>query len=270
LSDLKFTSRISTLLKKTGLLGLAEQLRFRWQQLKYRKRNRLFRQQYPDVPMPPDFFVYETYRLNLQEYYDDGKTVATEILTLLGQATDLIQHSPVILDWGCGPGRITRHLPVLLPGAKVMGCDYNKKYVAWCEQYLTGIRFFQNGIDPPLEVSDHSLDALIGISIFTHLSAKNHIAWMDELYRVLKKGGAAFITTQGEAYKPVLLPAELESFNKGELVIRENFKEGNRLFAAFEPPAYIHQLIKDKFEVLQFIPAKNSEPSQDCWVLRKL
>jgi SAM-dependent methyltransferase len=267
---LTFTSGISLLLRKLGILGAAEQLRFRWQQLKNRRRNRLFRMQHPGVPIPPDFFVYETYRLSLQEYYDDGKTVATEILSLLGQATDLTKPSPVILDWGCGPGRITRHLPALLPGAVVMGCDYNEKYITWCREHLAGIRFFRNGIDPPLDIAGHSVDALISISIFTHLSAKNHIAWMDELYRVLKKGGAAFITTQGEAYRPVLMPAELERFDKGELVIRENFKEGNRLFAAFEPPVYIHQLIKGRFEVMQFIPATGDTPSQDCWVLRKV
>jgi SAM-dependent methyltransferase len=268
--SLAFTSRISNTLRKIGLLGLAEQLRFRLQQWKYRRPNRQFRQQHAGVPMPPDFFIYETYRLNLQEYYDDGKTVATEILTLLGQATDLVQPSPALLDWGCGPGRITRHLQALLPGATVHGCDYNEKYIDWCTTHLAGIYFFQNGIDPPLQLPNDSIDALIGISIFTHLSANNHVAWINELLRVMKKGGAAFITTQGDAYRKVLLPAELALFDKGELVIRENFKEGNRLFAAFEPPVYMRQLVKDKFEVVQFIPATGNKPSQDCWVLRKL
>jgi SAM-dependent methyltransferase len=266
---LTFTSRISNTLRKLRLLGLAEQLRYRLQQLKYRGVNRRFRRQHPGIAMPPDFFIYETYRLNLQEYYTDGKTVATEILSLLGQATNVQQASPAILDWGCGPGRITRHLPSLLPGAQVYGCDYNEEYIQWCQKNLPGIRFFQNGIDPPLALPADSIDAAIGISIFTHLSAKNHVAWIDELYRIMKKGGAAFITTQGDAYRPVLLPGELELFDKGELVIRENFREGNRLFAAFEPPAFMKQLIKDKFEVVQFIPADNTKPSQDCWVLRK-
>jgi hypothetical protein len=58
----------------------------------------------------------------------------------------------------------------------------------------------------------------------------------------------------------------------GKLVTREEIREGNRLFSAFEPPLFFRQLIKEKFEVAAFISSDKdvTSPEQDIWVLRRL
>jgi cyclopropane fatty-acyl-phospholipid synthase-like methyltransferase len=265
------TTRITNLLRKLSLLRLAENLRFRWQQWKYSKANKAFRQSHPHEKFPPDYFVYETYRLSLSDYYEDGKATAKEILSTIGNHIDLHRSGFAILDWGCGPGRITRHLPGLLPAASIHGTDYNERYITWCKQHLPGIEFSKNNIHPPLPYADAFFDAIIGISIFTHLSAAGHRAWLEELYRISKPGAIIFLTMQGSAYRGKLLPAEQQQFDRGELVTRENTREGNRLFSAFQPRVFVEHLVAGKFTIIDFIPAPaTGEAGQDVWVLEKV
>ena len=265
-------SNISGLLRKMNLLSSSEKARFYLQKLKYKNKNDAFRKEHPEFVLPPEFFIYETYRLNYKWYYEDGKNSAEEIVTLLSKYYDLSKPTTRILDWGCGPGRIVRHLPSLLPTAEIYGTDYNESYIKWCSENLKGISFSANKIDPPMNFEASSLDVIIGLSIFTHLSEKNHFSWIDELYRVIKPGGVALITTQGEAYRSRLTPKEKKIFDAGGLVIRKYLKEGNRLYSSFQPPGIIKELIAGKFQINEFIQGdiQNAEPSQDNWVLRKI
>ena len=264
-------SNISGLLRKMNLLSSAERARFYLQKIKYKRDNNAFRNERPDFVLPPEFFIYETYRLNYKWYYEDGRSSAEEIVILLSKYYDLAEPGKRILDWGCGPGRIVRHLPSLLSTAEIYGIDYNENYIKWCSENLKKIHFSTNKIGPPMNYAASFFDAIIGLSIFTHLSEKNHFAWIDELYRIIKVGGVILITTQGEAYKSRLTSNEKEIFDSGRLVTRKYLKEGNRLYSSFQPQEFIQELIAGKFQIIEFIPGKmqNGEPSQDNWVLKK-
>jgi cyclopropane fatty-acyl-phospholipid synthase-like methyltransferase len=210
--------------------------------------------------------------LNYKWYYEDGRNSAEEIVTLLSKYYDLAEPCKRILDWGCGPGRIVRHLPALLPNAEIYGTDYNENYIKWCSENLNGINFSLNKIDPPINFAASFFDAIIGLSIFTHLSEKNHFAWTKELHRVIKFGGGIFITTQGEAYRSRLTEAEKELFDSNQLVTRKYLNEGNRLYSSFQPAEFMKELIIGKFQIVEFVPGKieNKEPSQDSWLLQKI
>jgi len=263
-------SQISLIVRRLRLLVLAEKIRYRLQKRKFDEANRVFRSQNPNVALPPDFFIYETYRLNLKEYYSDGLCTAEEIIYLMQKHCDTF-HAGRILDWGCGPARIVRHLPVLLPHADIFGTDYNEEYINWCQRELDKIKFSVNGIDPPTNYSDSFFDAIIGVSIFTHLSEASHISWINELYRIAKPAGIIFLTTQGVAYRTKLTAAERSQFDRGYLVTRRYIKEGSRLFSTFQPPEFIKRILADRFEVVEFFPGitNDNEPAQDQWVLKK-
>jgi len=265
-------SNISGLLRKINLLSSAEKARFYLQKLRYKKDNDVFRKEHPDFVLPPVFFIYETYRLNYKWYYEDGKNTAREIVTLLSKYDDYSQQVKKILDWGCGPGRIVRHFPRLLPNAEIYGSDYNERYINWCRGNLKEIIFSINRIDPPMNFGDSFFDAITGLSIFTHLSERNHILWINELHRIIKVGGGILITTQGESYKSRLTEKEKELFDSSQLITRKYLNEGNRLYSSFQPVGFMNELINGKFQVLEFIPGKldGKEPSQDCWLLKKI
>ena len=265
-------SQVSGLLRSAGLLPIAEKARYYWQKWKYKKQNDEFRKENPDFVLPPEFFIYETFRLNYKWYHDEGKNSAEEVIEMLSKHIDLKRPGIMILDWGCGPGRVTRHLPSLLPKSGIYGSDYNEKYIEWCNEHLKGITFSLNKIDPPTNYSANFFDVVIGLSIFTHLSEKGHPDWINELFRIVKPGGLVLITTQGKIYYSVLSTAEKKLFDSNSLVIRKYHNEGNRLYSSFQPAEFMKQLIKGKFDVVEIIEGEliNGEPAQDIWVLKKI
>jgi|SRR5436190_1685217 len=269
---MRIKSNISGLLRKMNLLSYAEKVRFYLQKLKYRKENDAFSTENPGIVLPPEFFIYETYRVNYKWYYEDGKKTTEEIVTLFSKYYDFSKTNNKILDWGCGPGRIVRHLPALLPNSQVYGTDYNETYIKWCNENLKEVIFSINKIDPPMNFSDSFFDIIFGLSIFTHLSEKNHFDWINELHRIVKLGGGILITTQGESYKSGLTTKEKELFDSTQLVTRKYLNEGNRLYSSFQPVGFINELIRERFRVLEFIPGKidDNEPSQDYWLLKKI
>ena len=101
-----------------------------------------------------------------------------------------------MMDFGCGCGRVTRHLKDL-PG-NVHGSDYNPHLVHWCAEHLPFGEFRTNDAEPPLPYDDDFFDFLYSISIFTHLDEPLQVPWMHELARVVRPGGLLLITVMGE------------------------------------------------------------------------
>lgn len=253
------------------MIALADKTRFYLTRaLSYRKNQR-FILGHPELKLPPEYLVYESYRLDYEAYYTDGQESAKWLFQELSPFINL-SHCR-ILDWGCGPARIVRHLPMLLdPGNEVFGTDYNRKTIQWCRRNIPGVQFSVNDLAPPLHFEGASFDVVYGISIFTHLTGQRHIEWLAELYRVLKPGGVLLITTQGEVFKSILTEKEKELFDAGELVERTKVKEGHRLFSAFQPVAFMHSLLGNRWKVLKFTPGQMQQwgAEQDTWILQKV
>ncbi len=106
-----------------------------------------------------------------------------------------------LLDWGCGCGRVTRHL--LDKGFKsVSGCDVDAEAISWCREHLGRADFFDSALEPPLAVEDASFDVVVGCSVVTHLDAAHQARWLAELRRVTAPGGLVLLSTQGDfAYR---------------------------------------------------------------------
>ncbi len=237
--------------------------------IKTSKQRHKFLKENPGIKLPPPFYVYETFNLNYPAFYDKSNETAKWLVSYFRKYYTLENIS--ILDWGCGPGRIIRHLPVLLDSScSFYGTDYNKKYITWCSKNIPGVTFYVNNLQPPLQFMDNMFDIIYGISIFTHLSLQMHYAWFNELIRILKPGGILFLTLQGEAFRIKLSANEKNLFDAGELIMKANTKEGHRTFSAFQPPVFVKKLI-GKNELLEHVAGeiKNGKPEQDVWIIRK-
>ena len=151
------------------------------------------------------------------------------------------------------------------------GCDYNTDYIKWCTKNISNVVFIKNELAPPVLLKSNFFDCIYGLSIITHLSEQKHFSWIEELYRLLKPGGILLLTSHGNFFCNKLVPKELKKFNTGKLVIRGAEKEGNRVYAAFQPEQFMKLLLKD-FKILQFIPGgspKSIHGGQDTWVVKK-
>ena len=264
---------LSGILRKTGLLYAADMGRFIFQKINNYNRNQQFKKQDPSFALPPDYFLYETFTLDYQEYMHQGKCNAEELIDLMRPLTDLSIPGKRILDWGCGPARVVRHLPWLFSHNHfIYGTDYNHEYINWCSKHLNGISFTANNLYPPLAFDDNYFDIIYSISILTHLSEKNHTEWINEIKRVLKPGGIFIVSTQGSAYKDKMLKNEITEFEKGNLVTRNYLKEGHRIFSAFQPEAFMKNVFKD-FEIIDCQKGEEGRSihgKQDTWIVRKI
>ncbi|MEP7165269.1 MAG: class I SAM-dependent methyltransferase [Ferruginibacter sp.] len=263
---------LSGILRKAGLLYAADHGRFFFQKARNYHRNKQFRKQYPAFALPPDYFLYETFTLDYHEYMQHGKCNAAELTDLIRPLIDLSVPGKRILDWGCGPARVVRHLPeLLLHQHLIYGTDYNTEYINWCSKDLPGITFTANKLYPPLAFDDNYFDVIYSISILTHLSEKNHYEWISEIKRVLKTGGIFIVTTQGSAYIDKMLKREINEFENGNLVTRNYQKEGHRIFSAFQPESFMRNLFND-FEIIEFQQGATGHSihgKQDTWIVQK-
>lgn len=265
-----YTGYCSAILRALGLMQAFDFLRFRVHQYANRQSNAAFKLANPDVPLPPDYLLYESFQMNLQKYFDGGKDTAQWLVRMLERHISL--EGKKILDWGCGPGRVLRHLPAATSEqCQYFGTDYNRETIAWCMENLPGIHFTLNSLEARLPYPDHAMDIIYGISIFTHLSEASHSAWFAELKRVIRPGGILVLTTQGEAFKAKLTRKEKSRFDAGKLVVRGQVREGHRTYSAFHPPDFMRSLFHgmDVLEHMAERPKKGAPLPQDVWIVRK-
>ena len=261
--------RILYWVRKTGLMPLFDRLYFFFNKIYFIKKNKRFIKTHPLVKLPPDYMIYEAFRMDYETYYNDGRDTAAWLVQRWSDYSSLVDSK--ILDWGCGPARVVRHLPDFLPQSKIYASDYNLQTIEWCKENIPGIEFIKNNLEPPLPFDDHFFDIVYALSVFTHLSEENHYKWMDEMYRLLKPGGMFLLTTQGSIFIDKLSEMEKKEFSQGLLVVRNNVKEGHRSFSAFHPKAFMQSVFSDRWKVLKFTKGTMHSwgPEQDTWIIQK-
>lgn len=251
-------------------MHVVDKLYFLFNSIRWRSKNRHYQKKNLGVDYPPEYMLYEAYKLNYQEYMEDGRQTAQWVVNQIKSYINLNDHK--ILEWGCGPARVVRHLPILLPASKVYGSDYNGDSISWCKKYIRGVTFEINQLQPPLSCNSDFFDVVYSLSVFTHLSEENHKSWIGELHRVLKKRGILLFTTQGNIFTEKLTAEEKTIFEQGKVVIRDKAKEGHRSYSAFHPEPFIKELVTNRFDILNFLPGKKQDwgLEQDTWILQKL
>ena len=263
-------AKLSHLLRQLNLIYLTDLVRFRVQKFKNRKANKAFKLQHPELKLPPDYLMYESFGIHYDNYYNGGLKMAQWLTNHFKNHIEL--EDKAVLDWGCGPGRIIRHLPTVIGHNCIFyGTDYNAASIAWCRSNLPNIQFNKNDLTAHLPYENETMDVIYGISIFTHLSEQMHYDWFKELHRVLKPNGIMLLSLQGDNYKAKLTSTELTEFNAGKLVVRGKVKEGHRTYSAFHPKAFVEDLFKE-VEILEHIVQTSSNKHwvpQDIWIIKK-
>lgn len=212
--------------------------------------------------------LFESFgKMDYTSYYKKGKESAVDILDLLKKHHSL--ENIDLLEWGCGPVRILRHIPEILSGknANIFGSDYNPETIKWDKNSFVNISFSQNELLPPLEYDDNFFDIVYCISVFTHLDEVTELKWFNEIIRVLKPGGVFLLSIHGESSKDRLSDDEKKIFDEKGCVIRSNVTEGKRSFTSYNSEKFMREKILKDVEILEFIPGKKNE--QDIWIVRK-
>lgn len=264
--------RVLGAVRRLGLLPMFDRARFQLRWWGARASNRRFLRRNPGFVPPPAHLAYDAHNnVNWQIYDEIGRAHARVF------ADAIAAHAPsgplAILEWGCGPARLIRHLPEMLGdrATRIVGSDYNAQTIEWCNGHLRGIDFALNGLMPPLPFPDGSFDAIFNFSVFTHLSAEAHDAWAAELRRVLKPGGILLSTTHGDDYLYLLSTAtERARYEAGEIVTQASYEEGKKYFFAVHPPQYVEQVLFADFTDVRRLPVpETAGMKQTLWLARR-
>jgi SAM-dependent methyltransferase len=223
----------------------------------------------PDgLPVPPRHMRTLVYGPNREGFLRGGEQNAKNIASVIAATGLNLDDATVILDFGCGCGRITRFWRPLLT-REVHACDYNPRLVAWCSKNLRHVQTQQNGLDPPLPYPDAKFDVIYSISVFTHLDEARQHSWMAELVRVLAPGGRLLFTVHGEAARPHMTVRELTDFDAGRPVARFDEHSGSNLCSTYHPRSWVEgHLLKD-LELLSYISAGEIFPVHDTYIAAK-
>jgi SAM-dependent methyltransferase len=223
----------------------------------------------PDgLPLPPA----ELMRLvqgttNVQEFLTDGKATALEVVRVLKANGVEIANLETILDFGCGCGRVLRHMRAFT-GARLHGTDYNRQPIDWCKRKLGFAEFEVNGLVPPLPYDKEQFDLVYALSVFTHLPESLQLPWMAELSRLLRPGGHLLMTTHGECYLPCMSEEERRCFRSGRLVIRDAGSAGSNPFFTAHPLEYVKTHLPPDLKIVGVVPEtrrRGEPPSRLCW-----
>jgi SAM-dependent methyltransferase len=222
-----------------------------------------------EPPLPPPVLRLFVAGTDAADWFlFSGRLGAESLISLLAKNHIAVGDCRSILDFGCGCGRVIRHLGHL--SARLFGCDTNPVAVEWCEEHLPPAAFAVNALEPPLPYADASFDLVYSLSVFTHLPSELQLPWMAELRRVLRPGGTLVLSLHGDATTGHLSRAERADYRAGRLVVRVGELAGTNHCAAFHPSAFVRGVLAEGFEVLDQVPeGATGNPPQDAWVLRK-
>ncbi|MFM8272480.1 MAG: class I SAM-dependent methyltransferase, partial [Gemmata sp.] len=221
------------------------------------------------LPLPPDVLRLLVAGTDDAEWFlAAGRRAADALAALLARNGVAIESCDSVLDFGCGCGRVIRHLRHL--PAALHGCDTNPVAVEWCGEHLPFASFAVNALESTLPYDAESFDLVYALSVFTHLPPHLQAHGMRELRRVLRPGGALVLSLHGDALAGKLTRAERADYRAGRLVVRGGDLAGTNHCATFHPPAFVRGPFATGFEVLEAEHAGAAgNPPQDAWLLRK-
>ena len=221
------------------------------------------------VPLPSLYLMtLVAGEANWQGFLESGKAQSDIIADLVERNGGKFREAQRLLDFGCGCGRIARHIPKISEAA-LFGVDYNPRLVNWCAKNLTGT-FARNQLMPPLSFPDGYFDAVWLLSVFTHLRLETQNAWLAELRRIVRPGGMVVITFHDENHPGLdLVGLSPETLLREDIYIYNDQAEGSNYISTFQTRKFTRGQFGEFFEVCEIIPSRETALVQAAAVLQR-
>lgn len=206
------------------------------------------------------------------QFYLIVKHMATQYAQEIGD-------TGIVLDFGCGWGRVIRYFLKDAPAENLYGCDCFEDGLEAASLHVRGPHFDLNGTEPPLPYDDNSFDLIYLYSVFSHLSEPSHLFWLEEFQRTLKPNGLLIATTRPRSMiekwshdhkKDLMLPQGapqpfmntqhyLQAYDDGKFCHSPTGGAGplssNFYGESCIPKAYVLNQWSEKFSLMEYRPA---------------
>jgi hypothetical protein len=145
------------------------------------------------APFPPRALMHRTSALdNDQDFAAHGGAIL--------RALAAVSQKPLydyrdLLDFGVGACRLARMFKGFQ--GRYAGADIDAEHVAWIAGNLPWVQAVKTEPGRPLPFTDASFDAVVSISVFTHMDERHQFFYLGELRRVTRAGAMLFLTVSG-------------------------------------------------------------------------
>lgn len=159
--------------------------------------------------LPAKYLRYCGFRFqNNQYYFNSALNEANRLINTMN-----VNANSVVLDVGCGVGRLAIGLKQILPDInEYNGIDISMRAITWCKKYLksnsNNFRFIllnmknelynregkelDDGISLPFQ--DNAIDAIYLYSVFSHMNSLDIKNYLYEFKRIIRRDGNIFFT----------------------------------------------------------------------------
>lgn len=197
------------------------------------------------------------------DYTFHGKVHVDRMLEIVQTSDFAFRPGDRILDFGCGAGRMIRHLQPLAATCEVWGTDISAEHILWCKRHLSPpFHFATTTKVPHLPFEDRSFRFIYCGSVFTHIDDLAD-AWLLELRRILEPDGRLYVTLHDEHTRSLLesgkapwlqwlrqSPAYREARGSFDMFTVGRDHESQ----VFYDQAYFQRMVSASFDVLSVTP----------------
>lgn len=221
--------------------------------------------------LPPEELMKRVdFRPNDQAFLRQGFRQSQRLLAAIDRH-GAMRPAANILDWGCGCGRVARHVLRRREGMKLFGCDIDKDAIRWMQQHFPGGSFQAIGLQPPTPYGDARFDLVYGVSVVTHLDEATQFRWLDELRRITAPGGLVLMSvrsTPEDEHEAAAL-SEKGFLDRAGPIRRQSkdLRDTEYYRSTVHSGAYIRAHWSRYFEILEI--TKNGLGRQDLVVMRR-
>jgi SAM-dependent methyltransferase len=185
-----------------------------------------------------------------------------------------LESFATVLDWGCRAGYLEAFLSHFMPDAEVTGIDTDEEAIEWTRQSGRPGKFSVVDPAPPTNLPADSFDLVLGHSMLGRLTAEEQSTWLEELRRLMKSGGYALLTVNGELLRPFIRDRdahdEVEARGISSVMLSryaEGSDEAVPRRATFQTKDYSIREYSRTFDVLRY--ATGALNDEDLIILRK-
>lgn len=130
------------------------------------------------------------------EFLEVGERAAADVLRAYRAVAPGSGGYGAWLDFGCGSGRVLSHLR-RAGVTDLKGVDVDRGAIRWLRRRHGAASFARSPERPPLPFPGESFDAVVAVSVFSHLDEPAQLEWLEEIARLLRPGGLLIATTHG-------------------------------------------------------------------------